>query len=500
MVTKAASAESKVTLSEDQVHWSRRLLSTIRPSFRAETGLSFLFVLSDFLAIGLSLVLSGVVVAVATYFVFDLYYLQEGIPGGTHRMIYVTIISTGIVGYLSLRGHYRCGVPLHRELQQLVSILIVAMLVEAFLHFAQKDDFSRMWLVATWVAAVPLMLIGRALVKAWVTHHDAWKIPVIVVGDNKAIDDALTLFQAEYQMGLRTVSKHVTADGVPFGNDDFVRLRAALEPWNGAHVIFAQAFPFDEGLRGAIRYLNTERISYSVLAPMHEMSVLNMEVMPLYRNEMVLLSPRHSTNRFTAAFIKRATDLLISGGALIATLPLMLFVAAAVKMDGGPVFFGHERVGRNGKKFKCYKFRTMVTDSENMLAAHLKNNPAAREEWTKAQKLTKDPRVTRVGRFLRRTSMDELPQLYNILRGDMSVVGPRPVTEEELKKFGDTRAYYLKMRPGVTGLWQISGRSSTTYERRVYLDGWYARNWSFWHDMAIIMRTVPAVLSSKGAV
>ncbi len=480
--------------------WSERLRALVLPTYRPQTWLSFLFVVSDFLAIGLSLVLSGAVVAVATYFVFDLYYLQEGIPGGASRLAYVTIIAIGIVSILSLRGHYRCGVPLHRELQHVVSILAFAMLVEGFLHYAQKDDFSRLWLVGTWVGAVPLVLIGRALVKGLVMNRDEWKIPVVVVGDNRAVEEALMLFGAEYQMGLRTVSKLVTADGVPFGKDDFARLRAAVGPWKGAHVIFAQGFPSDDGLRAAIRYLNTERIPYSVLAPMHEMSVLNMEVMPLYRNEMVLLSPRYGTSRIVAAFLKRLTDWVLAGSAIIATFPLMLFIAGTVAADRGPIFFGHERVGRNGKKFKCYKFRTMVPDASAMLSDYLNENPDAAEEWSRTQKLTDDPRVTQIGKFLRRTSLDELPQLYNILKGDMSVVGPRPVTEEELTKFGDNRAYYLKLRPGVTGLWQISGRSNTTYERRVYLDGWYARNWSFWHDIAIIMRTVPAVLSSKGAV
>lgn len=500
MTTKAASAESKASLTESDAPLASRLWSFVRPTYRPQTRLSFLFVLSDFLAIGLSLVASGFVVAVATWFFFGFYYLQEGVPGGTTRLIYVTVISVGIVTVMSLRGHYRCGVPLHRELQQVVSVLAFAMLFEGFLHYAQKDDFSRLWLVGTWLTAVPLMLLGRALVKSLVTRKDDWKIPVIVVGNDPAIDDALTVFRAEYQMGFRTVSKLVTADGVPFGNDDFVRLRAAVEPWNGAHVIFAQAFPLDKGLRAAIRYLNTERIPYSVLAPFHEMSVLNMEVLPLYRNEMVLLSPRHSATRFTSAAVKRLTDFVFAGSAIVLTLPLMLFVAAAVASDRGPVFFGHTRVGRHGRKFKCYKFRTMVQNADDMLAHHLRNNPDAKKEWVRSQKLVNDPRVTRIGKFLRRTSLDELPQLYNILKGDMSVVGPRPVTEGELIKFGDTRDYYLKMRPGVTGLWQISGRSETTYERRVYLDGWYARNWSFWHDMAIIMRTVPAVLSSRGAV
>lgn len=163
------------------------------------------------------------------------------------------------------------------------------------------------------------------------------------------------------------------------------------------------------------------------------------------------------------------------------------------------LFFGHNRLGRNGKIFPCLKFRSMVMGGDKILQEYLENNPEAAEEWKATQKLVNDPRVTRIGKFLRSTSIDELPQLINVLRGDMSLVGPRPIVRDEIAHYSHDIDYYYRVRPGVTGLWQVSGRSDTTYAQRVQLDSWYVRNWSFWHDIVIILKTFPAVLKGSGA-
>jgi lipopolysaccharide/colanic/teichoic acid biosynthesis glycosyltransferase len=168
--------------------------------------------------------------------------------------------------------------------------------------------------------------------------------------------------------------------------------------------------------------------------------------------------------------------------------------------DGGAVFFEHPRVGRYGRMFGCLKFRTMVADSAGALQRHLMANPAAAQEWRETQKLTDDPRITRIGRFLRATSLDELPQLINVLRGEMSLVGPRPVTKEELEeRYARDRRYYLLVRPGLTGLWQVSGRNRVSYARRIELDREYVREWSFIRDIKILFRTIDVVLKRDGA-
>lgn len=192
---------------------------------------------------------------------------------------------------------------------------------------------------------------------------------------------------------------------------------------------------------------------------------------------------------------KRIVDIVISVIALIATGPLLIIIAALIYISmGRPIIFAHERVGFNKSLFRCYKFRSMVSNSQEVLAKHLANDPEAARSWAETRKLMNDPRVTSIGRFLRKSSLDEMPQLVNILKGDMSCVGPRPVVIEELAKYGISNRDYLATRPGLTGLWQVSGRSNTTYLSRVCLDRIYRRRWSLNLDFLIMVKTIPAVL------
>jgi len=197
--------------------------------------------------------------------------------------------------------------------------------------------------------------------------------------------------------------------------------------------------------------------------------------------------------------VKRAFDAAAALTLLLLLSPLMLTVALIVMKDGGPCLFGHTRIGANGRKFKCLKFRSMVMNADVVLKELLASDPVARAEWERDFKLRDDVRITRLGRFIRRTSIDELPQLWNVVRGDMSLVGPRPVVEKELERYGDAAAYYLRVLPGITGPWQVSGRNETDYGTRISLDVAYVRNWSFVGDIVILFKTVGVVLHGRGA-
>jgi exopolysaccharide production protein ExoY len=197
---------------------------------------------------------------------------------------------------------------------------------------------------------------------------------------------------------------------------------------------------------------------------------------------------------------KRIVDVILASCGIVLLFPFFIicFVATAC-FSPGPVLFRHSRVGFNGKRFDCLKFRTMAIDASERLQQYLETNPAAAAEWIATRKLRNDPRITAIGSILRKSSLDELPQLFNVLKGDMSIVGPRPVTEEELGRYSEAaRAYYV-CRPGITGLWQVSGRSTTTFHRRVVLDSYYAHNWSMVLDAKIIMATIPEVCFSNTA-
>jgi exopolysaccharide production protein ExoY len=191
---------------------------------------------------------------------------------------------------------------------------------------------------------------------------------------------------------------------------------------------------------------------------------------------------------------KRVVDLVVAATLTVLLSPVLLLTALAVKLCmGGPVIYRHRRIGFAGRSFDCLKFRTMVANGDEVLQRYLAAHPAAAEEWRRSRKLTNDPRVTRFGLFLRKTSIDELPQLLNILMGDMSCVGPRPIVSEELERYGVHAHEYLRARPGVTGSWQVSGRSRVSYGDRVMLDAEYVRKWSIGWDLVILARTVPAV-------
>ncbi|MBY6140979.1 sugar transferase [Leisingera daeponensis] len=201
---------------------------------------------------------------------------------------------------------------------------------------------------------------------------------------------------------------------------------------------------------------------------------------------------------FYSSFGKRAFDIGFALLLLPVLMPVILLLWALVRSDGGAGFFGHTRVGRNGKPFTCWKLRSMVADAEAMLQAHLDENPAAAAEWARDHKLADDPRISRLGRVLRKTSLDELPQIWNVLKGEMSFVGPRPIVTKELAKYGSSVSAYLAQKPGITGLWQVSGRNDISYDERVALDVAYLFRRSFLTDLKIIAKTGLAVLGTTG--
>jgi exopolysaccharide production protein ExoY len=197
---------------------------------------------------------------------------------------------------------------------------------------------------------------------------------------------------------------------------------------------------------------------------------------------------------------KRILDVVLSAVALFLLAPLLVVIVGLIWLTAGrPIFFAHTRVGRNGRPFRCLKFCTMMPNADEVLARYLAGNAEAQNEWKATRKLANDPRVTAFGKLLRKSSLDELPQLINVIRGDMSCVGPRPVVENELDHYGSVKAEYLSARPGMTGLWQVSGRSSLSYETRVALDGRYVRNWSLWADAKILVQTIPAMMRLEEA-
>ena len=228
--------------------------------------------------------------------------------------------------------------------------------------------------------------------------------------------------------------------------------------------------------------------SSTAVAPQHLSEVVTQAVLPLGKA------------RRLERLGKRSLDIGVAGTALFLLLPLLLLLGLLVWAgDGKAPIFRHMRIGRKGRRFGCLKFRSMVPDGDAVLRAHLAANPAAQQEWDETHKLTDDPRVTPLGLVLRKTSLDELPQLVNVLLGEMSLVGPRPIVQAEVERYGSAFTTCFSVTPGVTGLWQVSGRSDCSYAERVALDLDYATHWGLGRDIAIMLRTIPAVLAQRGS-
>lgn len=244
---------------------------------------------------------------------------------------------------------------------------------------------------------------------------------------------------------------------------------------------------------GAAATSNTPGLSSPQLNASHDNGTVSLE--PNMQTTSIDHDARSESRQPLGGWAKRLLDLIVASTALILAGPILVLIPLLIKATtGGPVLFVHRRIGFNGKAFDCYKFRTMVPNAEEVLERHLSCNPQAAQEWAANQKLKCDPRILFLGNMLRKSSLDELPQLFNILRGDMSCVGPRPVIADELQRYGAASHEYLKTRPGLTGLWQINGRNMTEYSHRVLLDTQYVRTWSLRRDLSILVRTIPAIM------
>ncbi|HEV7299972.1 MAG TPA: undecaprenyl-phosphate galactose phosphotransferase WbaP [Tepidisphaeraceae bacterium] len=359
-----------------------------------------------------------------------------------------------------------------------------------------------LWCAVAWVAALVLVPLFRVLVRRLLGNAGWWGFPTLIIATGDSVA-AITsaLLRAKYS-GLRPV---LLTD--PKGKCRTSIMPVVNDPATLESMLRAQ------GIRHAVVSLpefSNSRMSkmidrYGDQIP-HMLVWSDASTLPALwgasRNSGRLsgLEVRNSLLLATLQGAKRVLDVVIAWTALVMALPIMVFIAIVMKStDAGPLFFGHTRIGRHGKPFKAWKFRTMQVNGDQILRDHLARNPAAKAEWERDHKLVNDPRVTRIGRFLRISSLDELPQIWNVLKGDMSLVGPRPIVTAEVHRYGDLFRLYTAVKPGITGLWQVSGRTGIGYEDRVRLDEFYIRHWSPWLDVYIIAKTFVALAKRDGA-
>lgn len=401
------------------------------------------------------------------------------------------------------KRHYSQRQPFWDELAGIVGGVGLGIVVDGALMYFNKWQFSRLAFSTQWLSLLLLMPLLRFFAKSLLLKHGWWQMPVSLIGGGPNAAEAWRALCSERLMGM-TLSEVLIPAGHP--EPDWTTaparsLDACLSRHNfqGKQIVVALEPDEQDVQDRVLRVLSRSSQELLVVPPARRLPLLGMEPLHVFSHEVLFLRAQNLLQRPLARWLKRSFDIVVSLLLLTLLFPLFLFLYLQVRKSGDTVFFSHARIGQAGKPFPCYKFRTMVPNAAEVLEQLLQSDPGARAEWNREFKLRNDPRITPVGDFLRRTSLDELPQLWNVLRGEMSLVGPRPVIRQELEKYGDDVSYYLQVRPGMTGLWQVSGRNDLDYDTRVALDAWYVRNWSLWNDVVVLLKTVKVVLRREGA-
>jgi Undecaprenyl-phosphate galactose phosphotransferase WbaP len=417
-------------------------------------------------------------------------------PRGLATPLDLVALFAAIIVFLGLKGRYRERIPFWTDTRHVVCASLWAVGAEAVLALLAKDVFdARLPLIALLAFPVLATAINR-LAKHILSRTGVWRLPILVVGDGPSAGAVEIALGSDRSLGYHFVGRIHPASLM--SESAAPRLRAVLNR-HRAERLLVVVDANGELQRQVIESALRERVPFTVVPPPHAFPAFGCDSTRVFSHDTLLLSFQDGLSRPMSRFIKAAIDISAALTLTILTVPLFLVLAVIIRLDGGPTFFAHRRVGAGGRPFLCLKFRTMVVDGDRVLRDALASDAAMAAEWAATRKLAHDPRVTRVGRFLRRTSLDELPQLINVLRLEMSLVGPRPIVEGEVPLYGEHIAQYYATRPGMTGLWQVSGRSNTSYARRVQLDVWYVNNWSVWHDIAVLLKTIPVVLGRQDA-
>jgi len=370
--------------------------------------------------------------------------------------------------------------------------------------FQEGETYSRGVFLMAWVLSLTGVLLGRLLVRQVFGPLPWWGYPVLILGGGRTGELVIRTLNHQPSFGLKPLAvlddnpdhrKEICGTPV-LGPLSIAPLLARKRDIHYA-IVAMPGVPRERLLTILEQYASTfpHLLMIPDLFGMASLwvgtkdlgGILGLEI----RQRLLLPGPRMS---------KALLDVLLTLLLGLLMLPIILGIALLVKLDSpGPIFYGQRRLGQNGVYFTAWKFRSMVRNADEVLASHLAVDPDLRQQWETDQKLRYDPRITRVGHFLRRTSLDELPQLWNVLRGEMSLVGPRPIVDEEIPRYAEKYELYTQVLPGLTGLWQVSGRNDVSYPERVNLDAYYVRNWSVWLDVYILLRTVWVVLIGEGA-
>jgi undecaprenyl-phosphate galactose phosphotransferase len=409
---------------------------------------------------------------------------------------------------------YHVRYPFWEESKIILKAVTIA-IIFVFLTVAVRNlygNLSRSFFLFLWLYLIFLLPLFRYWGKKFLYKIGLWKESVLIIGSGEKAIKTIAGLSKEEHLGYNVIgllddhyrksSRALLINGKEYkfygsikNFDKFVGI-LKMET-----VFIASPEVSQEELTDLVNEIYKHVRRVIIVPDIKGVAIFNSELHYLFMEKLFMIKVNNNLNSTTNMIIKRIFDITVSFVGFVFALPFLLLIAGIIKFSSkGPVIFSHKRIGKNGKEFQAYKFRTMYKDAREKLDEILKSNPEAKKEWGRNFKLKNDPRVTPIGRILRNTSLDELPQIFNILKGEMSLVGPRPVVAEEIEKYyGTFKQYYYSVKPGLAGLWQVSGRSDTDYDFRIQTDVWYVQNWSVWLDIIILFKTVRVVLKREGA-
>ena len=411
--------------------------------------------------------------------------------------------------FLLYEGLYEKNLPFWDEARiTLKAVSLASLTIMTIVTLGKMQDrVSRIVLLGLWTVSLFTFPLLRLWGKKCLYHMGVWRERVLILGAGNAGRLTIEGMEREKHMGYEVIG-FLDDDAqkrgkVLSGKKVFGRIKhfpKFVKELNISTVIIAMPSLSPERLSTLTADVQNHSANTMVIPDLKGIALLNTELLHLFSEELFLMNIRNNLKSASNRLIKRMFDMLVSIATMPLLLPLIALIGALIRWETpGPAIFAHDRIGKNGTTFRCYKFRTMQKDAEERLREILEQDEGIRNEWEKTWKLKEDPRITRIGRFLRKTSLDELPQIFNVIRGEMSLVGPRPYLLRE-KEAVESRLHVIcSIKPGITGLWQVSGRSNTGYEYRVKLDAWYVMNWSLWFDIAILFKTMRVVMKREGA-
>lgn len=410
--------------------------------------------------------------------------------------------------FLFMQGLYHRKLVFYQAVEKIFYSCLYGALFSVVLLFIGKvsAEVSRAYVILFVALCFVFLVVVRYLLKRTLGKSTFMQTPVLIIGAGLTADVIIHEFQKDSGLNYHIVgflednrpqTAYVKNYPVLGG---FADMEAVIRQTATRHVLIAAPGLPQDQLSDLIYRAQSICPDVGIVPNLVEVPMSNVEVESYYDARVMILHVQNNLSKWRNRTMKRVFDMILTivGGIMIS--PILIGVAVWVYRDSpGPVIYKHRRVGKDGKEFDCYKFRSMCVDSAERLQKLLDTDPEARKEWETSFKLKNDPRITRSGAFLRKTSLDELPQLLNVLKGEMSLVGPRPIIQKEVPRYGEFIKEYYMVRPGITGMWQVSGRSDIDYPERVRMDSWYVHNWSVWLDILMLWRTIKVVIARKGA-